>query len=88
MSGLTEFNLNNYIYVKLTQKGKDELKRQHDDLVSNYPNYISPYIPPKEDEHGYSKFQMWVLMKNLGHLCVIGLELPFETEVKLENKDK
>ncbi len=81
---IEEFNLNHDVYVKLTDVGRDELKRQHQELVDSIPNYESPYLPPKEDENGFSKFQGWVLMSSLGYLCRAGCQLPFETTIKVD----
>lgn len=58
--------------VKLTEYGKE--------LIAKDEN---PY-PYTIDEDGYSKFQMWVLMRLFGQHCYIGsTELLFETEIKL-----
>ena len=83
MKELTDFNLNGYVYVKLTDTGRNELKRQHDELYSMLPNVNEPYVEPEVDDDGLSKFQMWVLISSLGHLCRMGLEQPFETTIKI-----
>jgi len=86
MNELKEFNLNEYIHVKLTDVGREELERQHNELNDTIPNYTSehPYSPPKEDEDGFSKFQGWILMSSLGHLMRMGCRPPFETTIKIE----
>ena len=86
MSEFIEFNLNDYVYVKLTDAGRAELKRQHDDLLLHYPRYTNLYTPPKEDDDGFSKFQGWILISKLGHLMYMGCPPPFEIDIKLENK--
>ena len=87
MTEFIEFNLNHYIYVKLTDTGRAELERQHDDLMLHYPNHTSPYIPPNEDKEGFSKFQGHSLINRLGHLMIMGGEPPFDIKIRLENKD-
>lgn len=86
MSELIEFNLNESVYVKLTDAGKKELKQQWEQWNKIYPETFKEHIPKKEDEQGFSKWQLHSLMSELGHMCVMGRELPFETMIKLENK--
>ncbi len=76
------FNINYHIKVKLTDIGKAELKRQHDELRKVCP--VDEYKPKEEDEEGFVKFQAWSLFSSLGHLCDIGCKPPFETDVKIE----
>lgn len=51
-----KFNINNYIYVKLTDIGLSELKKQHDELSESFPG-LGEFEAPKVDEDGWSKFQ-------------------------------
>lgn len=77
---MIEFNMNNYIHVKLTDTGRNELKRQHIEFLGN--NW--PYIPPEEDSEGYSKWQMWDIMNKLGELLANGVEPAFLPIIKIE----
>ena len=79
---MIEFNMNNYIYVKLTQTGHDELKRQHIAFLGDK----WPYIAPVEDEEGYSRWQMWDIMNKLGELLANGVEPAFMPIIKIETK--
>ena len=79
-----DFNVNYYIHVKLTDVGKKELKRQYDELNNKFKSILGPYNPPKEDNDGWSKFQMHSLMHKFGHMMVLGCLPPFETEIKFE----
>ena len=80
------FNLNDYVMVRLNDKGKKILKEQHDKLYARLPvEALRKYRPPKEDENGYSKWQLWTLMNELGHACFIGFDPPFETEIIICN---
>lgn len=83
---MSDFNVNDYVYVKLTDVGIEELERQHKELIEHHPNYTSPFIAPKTDDEGYSKFQLWDLMSRLGHLCKLGCRQPFETTIKLNKQ--
>ena len=75
-----KFNINANVKVKLKPHAIAELKRQHNELLEVAPN-IGEFNAPKVDEDGYSQFQMWSLMGQLGHLCQLGLEPPFDTEI-------
>lgn len=48
---------------------------------------LTPYQPKREDADGWSEWQMWDLMKNLGgEIAQLG-ELPFETNIRISKKD-
>ena len=87
MSELIEINLNEIVYVKLTDVGKNELKRQWNQWNKAYLHGHQEYTPIKEDYQGFSKWQLHGLMSELGHLCVMGKDLPFGTMIKF-NKGK
>lgn len=83
---MKKFNINYEVRVKLTQVGIDELERQHNELYEHLPKSIDrEFKKPSVDDDGYSKFQMWCLISSLGHLCRMGLEQPFETEILIED---
>jgi hypothetical protein len=77
-----KFNINSYVKVKLNKVGIDELKRQHTELKANFPG-LHDFREPKTDEEGYSRFQLHDLMNRLGHLCTLGFEPPFDTEIEI-----
>lgn len=77
------FNMNDLVLVKLTPFGREMLKKDHDELW-NSNNTAYKYQPVIEDEEGWSKWQMWVLMSFLGKYFAIGCDLPFEMDVKIE----
>ena len=78
-----KFNINDMVKVKLTKAGVNELRRAHEDLNERCCCDF-PFTEPLVDEDGYSKFQLWCLMSNLGHKCGMGHELPFETNIIIE----
>ena len=80
---IIEFNVNRYVYVKLTDIGRDELRRQHEDLRKSFPS-LKEYHAEEEDDKGFSKWQLHDLMSRLGHMCMIGFDLPFETNIKID----
>jgi hypothetical protein len=77
-----EYNINDYVAVKLTDTGRAELKRQHDELREKFPS-MDEYTPPKEDDEGWCKFQGWVLMNTFGHMTRMASAPPFETTIKV-----
>ena len=85
------FNTNNTVKVKLTELGKKMLEKDHNafwsaqgagGMLDKYP-----YEPPKEDENGYVKFQLWSLMYQLGKYHILGCELPIDTVILIDEKD-
>lgn len=82
MKTTIEFNLNDYVYVQLTESGINELRRQHrDDRIPH------KFIPPKTDKDGWSKWQLHDLMERFGHLSNLGFTSPFNTTIRLEKTD-
>ena len=82
---MTSYNINSFVYVKLTDIGIQELKRQHDELITIYPSMGDFKIQVNND--GYVKLQMHELMLRLGHLCSLGFIVPFETEILFDSDD-
>lgn len=62
-----KFNINDYVKVKLTEHGKKILKEKD--------------INNSVDENGYTKFQLWDIMNIFGEYCILGCDVPFETEI-------
>lgn len=81
---MIDFNINNNVYVKLTDVGKSELKKQHDELNEFVNGILGEYTPPIEDSEGWSKWQLWCLMKKLGVECGQGCKVPFETGIRID----
>ena len=75
------FNANNYVKVKLTDRGKAALNGSHAIMKARMRErgLTVPDTPAyQEDSEGYTKFQLWHLMQALGHLCGLGVESPFD----------
>lgn len=85
-----EFNINQYVRVRLTETGHKIHKEDYDRIYRNYKKNPYPYNPPKEDEDGWSRWQLWTLMELFGSSIHIGInEAPFETNIifEVENKE-
>ena len=78
-----DFNVNHEVMVKLTDYGRDKLRRDYDEMMAAYPKLTHEYSAPKEDNEGYSKWQLHSLMSRLGGFMLMGGDLPFETEIKI-----
>lgn len=82
-----KFNINNYVKVKLTDKGKDIYFHRHDEINAHYKKKVIKPSYPKADDDGYTKFQLWNLMEIYGKYCTLGSELPFDSEIIFEEKE-
>lgn len=83
----TVFNANNYVYVKLTEKGKDIYYHQYDDHNKEHKTlFIDPEYP-KIDKNGYLEIQLWKFMEIFGKHQSNGCELSFEMEILFKDSD-
>jgi hypothetical protein len=79
MNNLINFNINNNVHVKLTRHGVEVMRSNHEEMRCTLP-----FMEKETDEEGYSVWQMWELMGMFGSNITMGLELPFNTDIKLE----
>lgn len=70
------FNANNMVRVKLTKYGMDILKKKN-----------GKHFLPKPDKDGWTRWQLWHLMSELGSYCGLGLEQPFSMDIDIEIPD-
>ena len=85
---MKSFNTNSTVKVKLTELGKQMLEKHHNEFWSSHGNLNEhPYEPYETDADGYTKFQLWSLMYQLGKYCILGCELPFDTIILIDDKD-
>lgn len=79
-----DFNINYKVRVKLTDFGRQTLERQHVKFWADAdPGKPHPFEPREEDAEGWSEWQLWCLMKDLGSHCINGGRLPFETGIQI-----
>jgi hypothetical protein len=84
-----KFNINDTVRVRLTDYGRAVLRDDWQSTTNIY--YARPeqrairgeYKPPKEDEHGWSEWQLWALMEAFGEHTGHGCRLCFETEIEI-----
>lgn len=77
-----DLNINEEVRVKLTDLGREMHKKHHDELRARFPS-IGEYRPPKEDEDGWHRIQLWCLMQDYGSAISIGSNQPFETTIQV-----
>jgi len=88
MNKYIDFDMNHNVKVKITKIGLDELERQHNERKEAFPMVFKEFITPKVDEDGFSKWQMWCLMSDLGHLLGNGFDVPFMPCMKIEVEEQ
>lgn len=72
-NGYLRFNLNNYVYVRLTPSGEKILAKSG--------------ISSKKDGDGYSRFQAWEFMEIFGSAFHLGAEQPSDLDVLFRSDD-
>ena len=78
------FNVNEYVRVKLTERGKKCLRENYDKLAQAWGGKLTfQFRLPEEDADGWSRWQMWSLMQDLGPHISMGSEPPFETSIEV-----
>lgn len=84
-----KFNVNNFVRVQLTEHGLKVHRAAYDVLFSHLPPHARehfPYLPPDTDKDGWSRFQMWDVLKTFGpHVWMTGkpcfwMDIEFEVE--------
>jgi hypothetical protein len=84
------YNVNDYVYVKLTAKGREilnkKIKFKTTLLAMQGVESAFEMYPDSQEFSGYTRFQMWELMSIFGEHCFLGAENCFETEMKLTSK--
>jgi len=74
---MINFNINHYVFVRLTERGHQVHRRSYEQLGIPAPEI-------KEDVDGWSRWQLWDLMSIFGASCFMGPKSPFETTIRIE----
>jgi len=80
-----KFNVNDTIKVRLNARGIAIMEKHHNELRLRIPA-IKEFKAPAVDDHGYSSFQLWAFMQEFGPYMVLGLEVPFDSEIIIPEK--
>ena len=79
-------NTNAKVRIKLTPYGIQKLKGRHEQLRFFAPS-IGEFTPPETDKDGYCEMQLWDVMNTFGEDMLPGKELPFETEIQIDDSE-
>lgn len=80
-----KFNVNDRVSIRLTIFGRECLRRDHDNLYGDKAHLVPEFVV-RENAAGWSMWSLWTLMHTFGPYMVMGGQLPFETEIRLEMK--
>ena len=75
-----EFNLNGFVYIKITEVGFKHLRDSYIELCGS----SKMYIPPSVDKDGYCKMQAHEFINNFGNKwwgACHPKEMPFDTNI-------
>ncbi len=81
----TNFNINEWVRVKLTDRGREILQRNFHEVTERMPIHARMrrvFSPPKEDAEGWSEWQLHNLMETFGEHSGLGMVVPFHTEIQ------
>ena len=92
---MKEFNVNDYVKVKLNDLGYKILEDFYDDLLKSAnnrrtvlpENFFDVNKYPELDEEGYVTYQLWKLMEIFGQHMHAGEKVPFESYILLSESD-
>lgn len=85
MKTFMRFNINDYVRVRLTDFGRKVHREQFRNLNATIPLHANlKYKPPKEDDNGWSEWQLWHLIATFGEHVGVCKEQPFETEIEIQ----
>ena len=83
--GWRDFNVNNCFRIRLTDRGREVHRANHDALFKCVPARHSPsYLAPVADADGWTKMQAWEVMQEFGQSIRLGGDVPFETTIQIE----
>ena len=79
------FNINETVRVRLTDFGRKVHRERFRKLNAQIPLSADlKYTPPKEDDEGWSEWQMWVLIDTFGEHIGMCKQQPFQTNIEVE----
>tara|TARA_Y100000310_G_scaffold22673_1_gene21685 strand:+ start:550 stop:837 length:288 start_codon:yes stop_codon:yes gene_type:complete len=85
------FNINNWVKVKLNDKGYQILVDKEKELEALVPSWKAEsveHFKAKADKDGYSKYQMWDFMRTFGDKIPMGCPLPFDVNIIIDCDNK
>lgn len=83
---MIEFNINNNVRVKLTDAGRAIVRADREETnaaIRNNGGTSEMPLTVKEDEHGWSTWQLWSLMQTFGPHVGLGCVMPFDAVIQI-----
>lgn len=81
------FNINDSVWIQLTDIGREIYYHQDDELNTSYGREVISPKYPKETNKWFS-MQLWKVMELFGPYIHLGGELPFLPEISLVDPNK
>ena len=84
------FNLNNYVWVKLTEKGYQHIVDRHNDFLDDFPEIKTlsrmtvEELKKEADQDGYTKFQFHEFMDKFSYMNSMQYDQHFDLNVFIE----
>ena len=82
----SEFNINSYVYVKLTDKGIEKWVKNHNELLPFNSHISYKEFESRKNENGYHKFQTWDFIDIFGGLGMRSYKY-FSTNILFHSDD-
>ena len=77
-------NLNDTVLVKLTDHGRELMRKNYEALWAWHAVPPYEFKLPKEDADGFSKWQLWSLMQEFGAHIHMGMRNPFDLTIRVQ----
>jgi hypothetical protein len=83
---MMDFNINECVSVQLTDHGRAVHAAEHAMLLAKTGASLT-YRAPKEDSDGWSRWQLWELMRSFGEHIGMGMEPCFGAVIRIPAKE-
>ncbi len=81
------FNINQYIKVKIYDKGYEHMAKNHNSYlgrIKNWEQRDADYYRKQADSNGYTKFQAWAFIEEFGQVTRLGMNGYYSTEILID----
>lgn len=78
-----KYNLNDNVKIRISPRGIEHLKNKHERLNAQFKGLIGEFKAPEVDKDGYTKMQLWCVMKDFGSEMGCGMSPIIETDIIL-----
>lgn len=85
-NALCYFNVNEKVFVKLTEKGIEKYVKEHNAIMPLQLQISFKEFENKKNKDGYHEFQLWSFMDNFGNLGISAWKY-YDTTIAFRQKD-